>query len=296
MIKNIVVGSGAGDLFVFAGALDKLIKTDYIKLENIENIYGTSAGAMLLVAIAAKTDWKEFIEYIKNKPWGKYWGDTTTRGLLNIYNNKGVFTIDVMEDALIPILKSVGLKSTVTFKQLYEHSKIKFNIYSFNLNTFTSECFNYENTPDLEVIKGVYMSASLPVLFSPLYYKDSYYVDGGIHIDCPIDECLKNNNDDETVCIRKLCPIRPLEAKLLKDTTLLDFTIFCISKLVANKRKMDDMKFKNTIVFTGEELLLNELIKIINNKDKRLEKIDIGRELSDKYLINKLKNSVNELC
>ena len=68
------------------------------------------------------------------------------------------------------------------------------------------------------------------------------------------------------------------------------------TKLVANKRKMGDMKFKNTIVFTGEELLLNELIKIINNKEKRLEKIDIGRELSDKYLINKLKNSVNELC
>ena len=67
-----------------------------------------------------------------------------------------------------------------------------------------------------------------------------------------------DNNEDETICIRKLCPIRPLKMKLLKETSLLDFGIFFIRKLVANTRKMDDLKFKNTIIFTGEELLLNE--------------------------------------
>lgn len=295
MIKNIVMGSGAHDLFIFAGMLDKLIKTEYIKIENLENLYGTSAGAVVLLVIAAKAKWDEFIKYITNKPWDKYWEESTTRGLLNIYNNKGVFDISIMEDALIPILKSVGLKSTVTFKQLYEQSGIKYNIYAFNLNTFKSECFNYENTPDLEVIKGIYMSSSFPILFSPLYYNDSYYLDGGVHLDCPIDECLENNNEDETICIRKLCPIRPLKMKLLKETSLLDFGIFFIRKLVANTRKMDDLKFKNTIIFTGEELLLNDLIKIISEKEKRKDKMKQGRDLADKYLINKLKNSINKL-
>lgn len=295
MIKNIVMGSGAHDFFVFAGMLDKLIKTEYIKIENIENLYGTSAGAMLLFCIAAKAKWEEFIEYVKNKPWNKYWEEATTRGLLNVYNNKGVFNIGIMEDAIIPVLKSVGLKSTVTFKQLYDHSKIKYNIYAFNLNTFTSECFNYENTPDLEVIKGVYMSSSFPILFSPFYYNNSYYLDGGVHLDCPIDECLKNNNENETVCIRKLCPIRPLKMELLKDTSLLDFGIFFIRKLVANTRKMDDLKFKNTVLHIGEELLLNDLIKIISEKEKRMEKIEQGRDLADKYLIKKLKDGINEL-
>tara|TARA_B100000575_G_scaffold293227_1_gene303940 strand:- start:6682 stop:7572 length:891 start_codon:yes stop_codon:yes gene_type:complete len=296
MIKNIVMGAGAHDLFIFAGALDKLIKTEYVKLENIENLYGTSAGALLLVVIAAKASWEAFVEYIKNKPWDKYWQESTTRGLLNIYNNKGVFDISIIEDAIIPILKSVGLKSTVTFKELYEHSKIKYNIYAFNLNTFTSECFNYENTPDLEVIKGIYMSSSFPILFSPMYYNDSYYLDGGVHIDCPIDQCLKDHKNEETVCIRKLCPIRPLKMKLLKEATLLDFGLLFIKKLVANTRKMDDMKFENTVVFTGEELILDDFMKIVADKETRGKSIELGRDLGDKYLIKKLKNGVNELC
>jgi predicted acylesterase/phospholipase RssA len=296
MIKNIVIGSGAYDLFIFAGMLDKLIKTEYIKLENIENVYGTSAGAIILFVIAAKAKWTEFIKYITNKPWDRYIEDSTTRGLLNIYNNKGVFNLGIMEDALIPIFKSVGLKRTVTFKELYEHSGIKYNIYALNLNIFKAECFNYENTPDLEVLKGIYMSSSFPILFSPLYYNESYYLDGGIHIDCPIDECLENNNEDEIICIRKLCPIRPLKLKLLKGSSLLDFAMLFISKLTANTRKMDDLKFKNSIITYGEELLLSDLIKIISEKEKRIEKLETGRDLSEKYLIKKLKNSVDELA
>ena len=67
MIKNVVMGSGAHDIFIFAGALNKLIKTEYVKLDSIENLYGTSAGALLLVVLAAKANWEEFIKYIKNK-------------------------------------------------------------------------------------------------------------------------------------------------------------------------------------------------------------------------------------
>ena len=164
------------------------------------------------------------------------------------------------------------------------------------MNTFTSECFNYENTPDLEVIKGIYMSSSFPILFSPMYYNDSYYLDGGVHIDCPIDQCLKDHKNEETVCIRKLCPIRPLKMKLLKEATLLDFGLLFIKKLVANTRKMDDMKFENTVVFTGEELILDDFMKIVADKETRGKSIELGRDLGDKYLIKKLKNGVNELC
>ena len=69
MIKNIVVGSGAQDIAVFLGILDELIKSKYVKLENIESLYGTSAGSIILLAIALKTDWDTFVEYATKKPW-----------------------------------------------------------------------------------------------------------------------------------------------------------------------------------------------------------------------------------
>ena len=83
--------------------------------------------------------------------------------------------------------------------------------------------------------------------------------------------------------------------ELLKDTSLLDFGIFFIRKLVENTRKMDDLKFKNTVLHIGEELLLNDLIKIISEKENRVEKMEQGRDLADKYLIKKLKDGINKL-
>ena len=65
-------------------------------------------------------------------------------------------------------------------------------------------------------------------------------------------------------------------------------------KLVANTRKMDDMEFENTIIFTGDELILSDFMKIVQDKETRGKRIELGRDLGDKYLIKKLKNGVNE--
>ena len=81
----------------------------------------------------------------------------------------------------------------------------------------------------------------------------------------------------------------------MKETTLLDFALLFMRKLVANTRKMDDMKFENTIVFTGDELVLSDFMKILQEKEMRGKRIELGRDLGDKYLIKKLKNSVDDL-
>jgi len=293
MIKNIVIGSGAYDIFSFIGMIDKLIEKEYIKVENIKEVYGVSAGAMIGLVIAANSNWEEFKNYTLIKPWDKYWEEQTTKGLLNIYNNKGLLDYEVMADALWPILKSVGLKKKVTFKELYEYSGKKYNVYAFNINKWTSECFNHEETPDLEVLKGVYMSASFPFLFSPMYYNNSYYIDGGLHIDCPIDQCLKKCKSRETICIRKLCPERPLKVEMKEGSSIMTYISLFISKLVANGRLMDDLLFENTIVLTKNELELRELISILSDKKMREELYNKGREISEKYM-EKLKHSVDE--
>ena len=294
MIKNIVIGSGAQDIFCFIGMIDGLINKKHINLENIKEVYGVSAGAMLGIIIASKTNWEEFKNYTLIKPWDKYWENTTTKGLLSFYNNKGVLNYDVMVDALYPALKSVGLKKNITFKELYEYSGIKFNVYAFNMNKWTSECFNYEKTPDLEVLKGVYMSASFPFLFTPLYYNNSYYIDGGLHIDCPIDQCLKNCEADETICIRKLSEIRPLNIELNEDSSVINFISLFIKKMVAKGRLMDDLLFENTVLLNKDELVLNELVQILSNEKMRHEFYNYGKIIGEKYVESKLKHSVDE--
>jgi predicted acylesterase/phospholipase RssA len=294
MIKNIVIGSGAHDIFSFIGMIDKLIEKEYIKVENIKEVYGVSAGAMIGLVIAANSNWDEWKAYTLIKPWDKYWEEQTTKGLLNIYNNKGLLDYEVMVDALLPVLKSVGLKRDITFKELYEHSGKKFNVYAFNINKWTSECFNHEETPDLEVLKGVYMSASFPFLFSPMYYNNSYYIDGGLHIDCPIDQCLKKCKSSETICIRKLSPVRPLNIEMKEGSSIMAYISLFIKKLVANGRLMDDLLFENTVLLRKNELILTELVAILSDEKMRRELYNNGKMISEKYIENKLKHSVDE--
>ena len=285
MIKNLVIGSGAQDVTCFLGALDELIKSKHIKLENIESLYGTSAGAVILFAIAVKTDWKTFVEYSVKRPWNRV-TDIATKALFNIFKNKGILDISILDDYYMPILKTAGLKKNITFKELYEYSKIEYNVYSFNLNTFKGECFNYRNTPDLEVIKGIYMSCSLPIIFKPLYYNGSYYLDGGLELDCPIDKCLLEKEEDETICIRKLCRERPLKHTLDEESTIFEYFLMIINKMIAYRRDMDDLSFKNTIVLYGKEAW-HELFRIFSDEKKRNEKVEKGRELTRQYLIKK---------
>ena len=182
----------------------------------------------------------------------------------------------------------------ITFKELYEHSGKKFNVYAFNINKWTSECFNHEETPDLEVLKGVYMSASFPFLFSPMYYNNSYYIDGGLHIECPIDQCLKKCKSSETICIRKLSPVRPLNIEMKEGSSIMAYISLFIKKLVANGRLMDDLLFENTVLLRKNELILTELVAILSDEKMRRELYNNGKMISEKYIENKLKHSVDE--
>ena len=46
-IKNLVIGTAGVYVFQLAGALSKLIEVEYIKYDEVENIYCCSAGSMI---------------------------------------------------------------------------------------------------------------------------------------------------------------------------------------------------------------------------------------------------------
>ena len=157
MIKNLVLGSGGHNLIRMAGCLQTLLKVKYINHEEIENIYATSAGAILGVYICLNLNWETLIEYITNKPWTKKY-ETKPSTLFSAFDEKGIFGNDFVKDLLEVQFKMKGLKSTITLKEFYEYSKINLNMYSFNLNKFESECLNYKTYPDLSLLDAVYMS------------------------------------------------------------------------------------------------------------------------------------------
>jgi predicted acylesterase/phospholipase RssA len=68
-IKNIVLSGGGHTLYQSLGIIQTLEKNDIWKIENIEKIYGTSAGALLGAILCLKFDWDTLNDYFLNRPW-----------------------------------------------------------------------------------------------------------------------------------------------------------------------------------------------------------------------------------
>ena len=65
-IKHLVLAGGAYKGLYIIGAMKELIKQNYIDISNIENIYGTSVGALIGVVMCLKLDYEIIINYFIN--------------------------------------------------------------------------------------------------------------------------------------------------------------------------------------------------------------------------------------
>ena len=68
-IKHLVISGGGPSLIQTLGALQYLEKNKFIDLNNIETIYGTSAGAIIGTMICMKYDWETINDYVIKRPW-----------------------------------------------------------------------------------------------------------------------------------------------------------------------------------------------------------------------------------
>ena len=66
-IKHLVFSGGAYKGFYIVGALDYLIDNKFLKLDDIETIYGTSVGGIIGLALCLKIEMKVLREYIIKK-------------------------------------------------------------------------------------------------------------------------------------------------------------------------------------------------------------------------------------
>lgn len=284
MIKNIVLGSGGHNLIRMMGCIDTLIKVKYMEQDKIENIYATSAGAILGVYICLKLDWDALMEYIINKPWTKRYENNAV-SIFSAFDDKGIFGNDFVKDLLEVQFKIKGLKPSMTLKEFYEYSNINLNIYSFNLNKFESECLNYQSSPELSVLDAVYMSSTFPFIFKPMYVNDSYYIDGGVDLDFPHDKCIADmNKDEETLSIKVIHSQKQKNMPLKKNSNILEMAIYMFRKLIHENRKKNEMSIpKNYIEVAGETFTL-ESINEVFDKENRRRWLNDGREIAHKFL------------
>jgi NTE family protein len=174
--KNIVFSGGSVKGISLIGAVKRLIDEGMIDLKKIEGVAGSSVGCIfgLLIVLGLTID--EIWDFIYSLDMKRL----VEPNILLFPVACGVETGKIIHDLFENmIIKKTGIKN-ITFRQLYDLTKIHFTIVGSCLTTREAVYYDYINYPDFGVSLAVRISIGIPLFFTPVTIGKNKYIDGGV--------------------------------------------------------------------------------------------------------------------
>lgn len=281
MIKNLIISSGGQEFFKQFSAIYTLIKNNFFQVDNIEKLYGTSAGSMISLLLSLKLDIDIIYNYIIDRPWEKLF-DIDTEKLFLSYNNNGIFNFELFKKCFEPLIKLTQLKDNFTFKDLYEYSGKKLCCFATNCDTLESKEFSLDKTPNMDILKSIYMSSSIPIMFIPLKYQDIFYIDGVFSCKFPMYEFLKDNsgcNLDEILGI----DLYIKNSTEINNENMMTFNIGLLNNF-AKKIRQKRYKKKIKYVLQVNTGSLVDFYQLLQSREKRIEYFESGKKDAEIFM------------
>ncbi len=186
-MDSIVFSGGGIKGLNYIGVLKKFEELDLIK--NIKNMAGSSIGAFFCVLINIGYTSKELEQFVSLFNLDKIRKTKISNFFSYLGIDKGKCLTIVLENMFV----EKGFDKKITLKELYDKTHIKLTITASCLNEQKCYYLDYVDYPDLNVIKAIRMSVSIPFYFTPVIYKDKLFVDGGVMDNYPIHLFDKKN-------------------------------------------------------------------------------------------------------
>lgn len=289
-IKHLVIAGGGPLGLRFLGALQKLEKESFWKLENIESIYGTSAGTMIGAMLCLNYDWETLNKYIIERPWHDAF-KVHARQIFDSYYNKGLFDKKFTEIIFKSLLEAKDLNLNITLKELYDYSKIDLHLFTFDLNTFETVEMSHSSHPDLGLLQAITMSSALPGIFMPTILNRGCFIDGGVLYNYPINQCLRDHPIKEEILGIKSSYDDDVNGRtnveITSETSLLEY-VMCISINTINflRKSVKIENIENTVIcdITDNPLTLESLQQSIQSQELRKQMFKSGEEDATQFL------------
>ncbi|MGI8951284.1 MAG: patatin-like phospholipase family protein [Chitinophagaceae bacterium] len=212
--KNLVFKGGGIRGLAYAGALKVLEEKGVLK--NIENVAGSSAGAIAALMVALGYNSHEIDSILDELKIQQFNDGKNIVGKINRFKNEyGIFKGEKFESWLSKLIKNKTGNSNTTFAELHQ-LHINNNTYKdlyctgTNISRQQLEIFSWQQTPSMQLKTAVHISGCIPIYFTPVaidslwqevsIQKNTHYnlyVDGGMLCNYPInmfDTCVNGNN------------------------------------------------------------------------------------------------------
>jgi len=288
-IKHLVIAGGGPLGFRFIGVLRRLEENAYWAHNNIQSIYGTSAGSIIGAFICLNYDWDTLTKYVLERPWHDAF-KLNARQIFDSYYNKGLFDKKFMEIIFKPLLEAKDLSLNTTLSEFYAYSKIDLHIFTFDLNKFETVELSHETHPNLALTQALTMSSGLPGLFMPSIMDGCCFIDGGILANYPLSYCLnKYPNANEILGVKSTYDEKTPTNNVLitEENSLLEY-VSSISINTVNflKKTVKKESILNTVTcaFTESPIKLETLHKSILSQEFRQELYATGLKDADDFL------------
>jgi len=229
-IKHLVLSGGGPTALKYVGSLMQLEQDGIWDPNNLESIYGTSAGGMLGVVLCCKHDWDTLIAYFVKRPWGDAY-QIKPEDIFNMYDKKGIINQSFIDIMFKPLFDAKNIPMDITMKEFYEWSKIDLHLFSLELNAFEMCDISHKTHPDIPVLTAVHMTSAIPVLFSPVCLGGKCYVDGGIMNNYPLNYCLKDHPEvDDILSFKNI--YNKQHSNIDDDSNIIDVIVSLCSHLL----------------------------------------------------------------
>lgn len=277
MIRHLVFAGGGPSLLQTLGALQYTEENNFIQRENIQTIYGTSAGGIVGAVYCLNYDWATIHDYITIRPWHDVF-PITIQNIFNSYFKRGLFDNTNIDNCLRPLFEAKDISMNITMSEIYEYSKIELHLFAFEMNEFEIIDISYKTHPELRLLTALQMTCGVPVLFTPVFIEDKCYIDGGVVSNYPLKYCIDSGHKNEEILgFKNKCNNNP--NKITKDSTLLDYIFVFLFKMIRNMR-IDDKQPEliNEIVCFTEAYSITNIRGVLSSSDARKKLYENGIE------------------
>ena len=291
LIKHLVLSGGGPTMIQTFGAIQHLEKNSIIQRENIQTIYGTSAGALIGVIYCFNFDWDTMYDYIIKRPWHEVF-PIKIQNIFDAYTKKGLFDIKTIEKCFKPLLNAKDLEFGITLKEFYEFSKIELHFFAFELNKFIMTDISYKTHPDLSLLVAIQMTCALPIIVTPVCLNDCCYIDGGVQCNYPLKFCIDDNHNIGEILGFKNNYIDHDKHDVNMDSTLLDFIMNFLFKLlfsINTDNKQPKIPFE--VICDTKHMSIEYLKKSLSNEEIRREIFNNGVISAEQFITKRNEDS-----
>jgi predicted acylesterase/phospholipase RssA len=287
LIKHLVISGGGPTMIQTLGSIQHLEENKFIDINNIETIYGTSAGAIIGVLICLKYDWTTLYDYIIKRPWQEVFS-INIQNIFDSYTKKGIFDDKTIIKCFKPLLDAKDISMNISLKEFYDYSKIELHMFSFEVNTFQIEDVSYLTHPEVSLITAIQMSCAVPVLMSPVCVEDKCYIDGGITCNYPLKHCIDSGKNIEEILGFKNKYEDYNKNHINSSSSLLDFIMNFLFKIILSISSSSKLQTPITfeVISNTDFLSISTLKSALYSTEVREKLYTNGSETALKFLSN----------